>query len=97
MKHLPEKFQIEFGRLPNHNVPAVFDFHDLIAARQLTNHGKQKGRELNAPPVEAPRSALHENDIKPRPGGRVLDAGLVQMKIRGFLLRPAAEATQKVV
>src|ERR1039458_10364088 len=33
------------------------------------NHGEQKGRELNAPPLEAPRSALHESDIKPRPMG----------------------------
>ena len=29
----------------------------------------ERGRELNAPSLEAPRSALHKNDIKPRPMG----------------------------
>jgi hypothetical protein len=58
------------------------------------NYGEQKGREPNAPSAEAPRSALEENDIKPRPMGRVLDTVSSNLKIRGFLLRPAAEATQ---
>jgi hypothetical protein len=56
----------------------------LLASQQTT---EEKGRELDASPLEAPRSALHENDAKPRPMGRV-PGGLVQLKIRGFLVRP---------
>ncbi len=32
-----------------------------VLGAKLQTHGKKKGRELNAPPLEAPRSALDEN------------------------------------
>jgi hypothetical protein len=38
----------------------------LLGVQQTT---EQKGRELDAPPLEAPRSALEEDAIKPRPMG----------------------------
>jgi hypothetical protein len=43
---------------------ALAVMHSLKPAGQQTD-----GRELNAPSLEAPRSALEENAIKPRPMG----------------------------
>jgi hypothetical protein len=45
---------------------------------------KTKGRELDAPSSEAPRSAFHKKHAKPRRLARAWN-GLV-MKIRGFLM-----------
>ena len=49
---------------------------------------KKKGRELNAPPREAPRSALCREHAKPRPMGACWRLGLCTVKILGFLVRP---------
>jgi hypothetical protein len=40
-------------------------------------------RELDAPPLKAPRSAYPESDAEPRPIGRILDL-VSGLKIRGF-------------
>jgi len=53
---------------------------------------EQKGRELNAPPIEAPRSARVE-DTPSRSRLGACSVGLYTMKIRGFLSRTVAEAT----
>ena len=37
---------------------------------------------------------MQRNDIKPRPYGARARHGLFALKVRGFLMRPAAEATQ---
>jgi hypothetical protein len=50
---------------------------------------KKKGRELNALPRGAPRSARGRRHAKPRPIGRVLRRLLSQVKFRGFLAGPS--------
>jgi hypothetical protein len=54
---------------------------------------KQKGRELNAPPLEAPRIALEKDAIKPRPMGRVLREVFL-WEIRKVSRETGAEAAQ---
>ena len=54
----------------------------------------QERRELNAPPVRGTAKRPLQKHAKPRPIGRVLDAGLLQLKIRGFL-QTVTEVTLK--
>jgi hypothetical protein len=56
----------------------------MVTRRETT---EREGRELNAPSLEAPRSALEEDAIKPRPMARAR-RGFFQVKIRGFLVKP---------
>ncbi len=50
---------------------------------------KKKGREPNAPPLEAPRSAFGKKHAEPRPMGRALRRLFPLLKIRGFLVEPS--------
>ena len=49
-----------------------------------TNPAKKKGRELNAPLIEAPRSARPEKHAKPRPMGAYSAAGPLDKKFAFF-------------
>ena len=81
-----ESIRQEYGK-------SVFDQIFMIKISPRPQTSKKKGRELNAPPQEAPRSACEENAPSRARVARAR-AGLFTLKIRGFLARPAAEATQ---
>ena len=66
-------------------------FHSYLSLGNST--AKDNGREPNAPSPEAPRSALQEDASSRARLGACLMRSLA-LKIRGFLMRLAAEATQ---
>ena len=66
-------------------------FHSYLSLGNST--AKDNGREPNAPSPEAPRSALQE-DASSRARLGACSMRSLALKIRGFLMRLAAEATQ---
>ena len=63
--------------------------------QKMQSCGQNKRRELNAPPLEAPRSAFGKKHAEPRPMGACSRRLFPVVKIRGFLVEQA-DATQNI-